>query len=97
MGFRGRLSIRPVQPRSAVKPYLCPGCRRIIPAGRFHLVIVPEEDPDLRRHWHHGCWYKEQRRVRGKRKASGNPSVPLHVDSVGAHYDRHQIHAPDPD
>jgi hypothetical protein len=23
---------------------------------------VPEDAPDLRRHWHRGCWFKEQKR-----------------------------------
>ena len=45
-----------VQPYEATKDYLCPGCRREIPAGTGHLVAVPPEQPDLRRHWHRGCW-----------------------------------------
>lgn len=89
MGVSGRLTVRHVQPRSAIKAYLCPGCGRIIPAGRFHLVVIPECEPDLRRHWHHGCWYKEQRRLTGKRKHSGNPSMPLEVHPVGTDHDGH--------
>jgi hypothetical protein len=23
--------------------------------------VIPEDAPDLRRHWHRGCWFKEQR------------------------------------
>lgn len=88
MGFFGRLTIRHVQPRSATKAYLCPGCGRDIVVGAFHLVVIPEDDPDLRRHWHHGCWYKEQRRIRGKGRDSGNPSVPLDIYPVGAYHDR---------
>ena len=81
MGLSGRrLSVRSVQPGSAAKPYLCPGCEGVIPEGRFHLVVVPEDEPDLRRHWHHGCWYKEGRRT-GRTPLSGGPAVPFDSDS----------------
>jgi hypothetical protein len=55
-----------VQPYAARKRYLCPGCEGMIEAGVGHLVVVPEDAPDLRRHWHHGCWHLEQRRRHGK-------------------------------
>ena len=61
----GRLdgdAVQPVQPYQAVKEYVCPGCEGPIPPGTFHVVVVPLHDPDLRRHWHHGCWFKETRR-----------------------------------
>lgn len=45
-----------VQPYQATKVYLCPGCNGDIPPGLGHMVVVPTEDPDLRRHWHRGCW-----------------------------------------
>ena len=45
-----------LQPYQATKTYLCPGCLRDIPPGMGHIVAVPPEDPDLRRHWHRGCW-----------------------------------------
>lgn len=51
-----------VQPFEAVKAYLCPGCRQEIPAGMGHLVAVPPEAPDLRRHWHRGCWTNRKSR-----------------------------------
>ncbi|MDH3469816.1 MAG: hypothetical protein OEM94_00710 [Acidimicrobiia bacterium] len=51
-----------VQPYAARKSYLCPGCSGDIPPGVGHLVVVPEDAPDLRRHWHRGCWFKEGRR-----------------------------------
>jgi hypothetical protein len=51
-----------VQPYQARKAYLCPGCELTIEAGTGHVVVVPELTPDLRRHWHRGCWWKEQRR-----------------------------------
>jgi len=49
---------RRVQPYEALKRYLCPGCNRDIPAGLGHIVAVPRAEPDLRRHWHHGCWQR---------------------------------------
>jgi hypothetical protein len=48
--------IRYVMPADAAKTYLCPGCNREIPPGLGHLVAVPPGEPDLRRHWHRGCW-----------------------------------------
>jgi len=54
-----------VQPYQARKEYLCPGCELTIVAGVGHVVVVPEFTPDLRRHWHRGCWWKEQRRRGG--------------------------------
>jgi len=52
----GELEERFIQPYQATKAYLCPGCHREIPPGLGHVVIVPVEAPDLRRHWHRGCW-----------------------------------------
>lgn len=45
-----------IQPYQATKTYLCPGCNQTIPVGLGHMVAVPPEEPDLRRHWHRGCW-----------------------------------------
>jgi hypothetical protein len=50
-----------VQPYQARKAYVCPGCEQTIEAGTGHVVVVPEYAPDLRRHWHRGCWYRQQR------------------------------------
>lgn len=47
----------------ATKTYLCPGCRREIPPGVGHLVAVPPDAPDLRRHWHRACWNNRGHRV----------------------------------
>ena len=47
---------RYLQPYQATKTYLCPGCNRDIPPGTGHIVAVPPDEPDLRRHWHRGCW-----------------------------------------
>ena len=54
--------VRRVQPYEATKAYICPGCNRDIPAGMGHLVAVPIDAPDLRRHWHHGCWSRRASR-----------------------------------
>jgi hypothetical protein len=59
-------TVRHVQPYEAVKAYRCPGCDHEIPPGLGHEVVVPTSEPDLRRHWHTGCWFKEQRRTRGR-------------------------------
>ena len=54
--------VKPIQPYQARKAYICPGCTTEIAVGEGHLVVVPTPSPDLRRHWHRGCWHKEQRR-----------------------------------
>lgn len=54
--------VKPIQPYQARKQYVCPGCESAIERGVGHVVVVPTNTPDLRRHWHRGCWYKEQRR-----------------------------------
>lgn len=56
------LEVRRVQPYEARKTYVCPGCQRDIPPGTGHIVAVPRLAPDLRRHWHHGCWQGRHRR-----------------------------------
>lgn len=66
MGDLRLVTVTPIQPYQAVKEYVCPGCDHIIPAGTFHLVVVPDEEADMRRHWHHGCWHKELRRRYGR-------------------------------
>jgi len=58
-----------VQPKNASKEYRCPGCQGIISRGVFHVLVIPDEQPDLRRHWHQGCWQKEAR----LRPATGIP------------------------
>jgi hypothetical protein len=45
-----------VQPYQATKRYLCPGCNHHIERGTGHVVVVPRDAPDLRRHWHLPCW-----------------------------------------
>ncbi len=50
---------------SGEKPYRCPGCDHVVRPGLWHLVVVPEDDPEARRHWHEACWRTELRRSRG--------------------------------
>ena len=59
----GPVEVRHIQPYQAVKPYRCPGCDHEIRAGVWHLVVVPQGDPDSRRHWHTECWRSEIRRL----------------------------------
>ena len=63
--------VHPIQPYQARKEYICPRCDGLIEIGVGHVVVVPEGAPDLRRHWHRGCWYKERRR-RGQIKRDGS-------------------------
>jgi hypothetical protein len=58
----GEVSVRHVHPYQAVKRYRCPGCDHEIAVGEGHEVVVPVDAPDLRRHWHTGCWFRETRR-----------------------------------
>jgi hypothetical protein len=57
---------RYVQPYEATKTYRCPGCNRDIPPGTGHIVAVPPSDPELRRHWHRGCWMNRHSRPPGR-------------------------------
>jgi hypothetical protein len=57
----GPVEVRHVQPYEAVKVYRCPACEHEIAVGEGHKVVVPTEAPDLRRHWHRGCWAQEER------------------------------------
>ncbi len=60
------VEVRSIQPYQATKAYLCPGCNQDITAGTAHLVVVPITDPDLRRHWHRGCWNARSHRRPGR-------------------------------
>jgi hypothetical protein len=61
------VQLRRVQPFEATKPYQCPGCNGRIEPGTGHVVAVPREAPDLRRHWHHPCWDRRHHRRPGNR------------------------------
>ena len=54
--FWSGAEVRFIQPYQAVKDYRCPNCDRVLPVGVGHYVVVPVGAPDLRRHWHRGCW-----------------------------------------
>ena len=57
------LEVRRVQPYQATKAYRCPGCDHEVRVGEGHVVAVPIDDPDGRRHWHTGCWHREEQRL----------------------------------
>jgi hypothetical protein len=60
------VEVQRVQPYQATKAYRCPGCNQDIAPGVGHLVAVPTEAPDLRRHWHHPCWAHRRARRPGR-------------------------------
>ena len=76
MTSTGDVETRRVQPYEATKAYRCPGCHGEIPPGLGHLVAVPLDAPDLRRHWHHGCWRHRDRRRPGQAAAVSGPVLP---------------------
>ncbi|HEX9682140.1 MAG TPA: hypothetical protein VGA13_03605 [Acidimicrobiales bacterium] len=57
-----------VQPYEATKSYRCPGCDHDVAEGTHHIVAVPSGQPDLRRHWHRGCWNNRHRQPRSGRR-----------------------------
>jgi hypothetical protein len=60
------VEVRRIQPYQATKTYVCPGCNQEIAARTMHLVVVPNDAPDLRRHWHLPCWEHRDRRRPGR-------------------------------
>jgi hypothetical protein len=56
-----------IQPYQAMKSYICPSCNQTIEAGTGHVVVVPLEAADLRRHWHKACWNNRDKRHKQKR------------------------------
>jgi hypothetical protein len=50
------------------KEYRCPGCDHMVRADSWHLVVVPLDDADARRHWHTECWRRELRRIGAHRQ-----------------------------
>lgn len=57
--------MRQIQPVDSKKEYICPGCNQEIRAGTGHVVIVPLNSADMRRHWHRPCF--ERARQHGLR------------------------------
>ncbi|MGO8876177.1 MAG: hypothetical protein ACLQNG_10500 [Acidimicrobiales bacterium] len=53
--------LRRIQPFDARKDYVCPGCNQEIRSGTGHVVVVPLNAPDLRRHWHIPCLGRARR------------------------------------
>lgn len=53
--------VRRVDAGKAAKDYVCPACGNTVAAGEGHVVVWPEGDGDLRRHWHSHCWRIEVR------------------------------------
>jgi hypothetical protein len=64
VGPSGEVAVRTITGGRAAKPYRCPGCDHEIAVGVGHVVVIPRDDPDTRRHWHGGCWERELRRRR---------------------------------
>lgn len=54
--------VRRVDGSRATKDYICPECGNAVPVGEGHVVVWPQDDADLRRHWHRHCWRLEVRR-----------------------------------
>jgi hypothetical protein len=54
--------VRKVDAARALKDYVCPECGNTVPEGEGHVVVWPQGDSDLRRHWHKHCWRFEVRR-----------------------------------
>jgi hypothetical protein len=47
----------------STRAYRCPGCDHLVRSGTWHLVVVPLDAPEERRHWHTACWRRELRRI----------------------------------
>jgi hypothetical protein len=62
----GPVEVRRVHPFQALKSYVCPGCQQEIRAGTGHVVVVPQGDPESRRHWHRPCWERRSNRRPGR-------------------------------
>jgi hypothetical protein len=60
------VEVRRIHAYQATKAYLCPGCNQEIAEGVGHVVVVPLDAPDLRRHWHHACWRHRRSRRPGR-------------------------------
>jgi hypothetical protein len=54
------LSVRRIMGQSATKRYDCPLCNQHIERGTPHVVVVPNDAPELRRHFHTPCWKRRK-------------------------------------
>ena len=57
--------VKRVEAGRAAKDYVCPECGNTVAEGESHVVVWPDGDADLRRHWHRHCWRIEVRRTSG--------------------------------
>jgi hypothetical protein len=69
-GSGDEIEVRHVQPYQADKTYRCPGCDHEIRPGEGHEVVVPLDAPEDRRHWHTGCWFREEKRIEQLKRRS---------------------------
>jgi hypothetical protein len=58
--------VRVIQPYAASKAYRCPGCNQEIAPGTAHLVVVPLQAADERRHWHSACFDRSRKMRPGR-------------------------------
>ncbi len=61
-----QLSVRNVRGDQAVKRYDCPICNQTIAVGVPHVVVVPNDALDHRRHFHTPCWRTRNTRRPGR-------------------------------
>ncbi len=61
-----QLTVRSVRGDQAVKRYDCPICNQSIAVGTPHVVVVPDDAPDHRRHFHTACWRTRTTRRPGR-------------------------------
>jgi hypothetical protein len=54
------LSVKRIMGQSATKRYDCPLCNQHIERGTPHVVVVPNDAPELRRHFHTPCWKRRK-------------------------------------
>jgi hypothetical protein len=54
------LTVRKVMGAQATKRYECPLCNQWIETGTPHVVVIPTDSPDLRRHFHTPCWNRRR-------------------------------------
>ncbi len=60
------ITVRPVRGSQALKRYDCPICNQAIAVGTPHTVVVPNDAPDHRRHFHTACWRSRHTRRPGR-------------------------------